>query len=341
MNKYLNIFFLALIGNSVPLFSDKQTTPVQNEKACLCSTNDCDSGINFLIGGDFIYWTAHQDNIEIAYSTNGNTVEGKVYRVDESWNPGFKVMSGLDFCNYGWDFIAQYTWYRSNDNKKSFETPDDLVVYDSYWFVNRPMNQATRTILQTEARWALHLNVIDLEIGKPILFGDHFNLRPQMGLKGVWNKQTYHLDYSGFSSLPPSNDYSSSNDLKSWGVGIRGGIESSWRIVDEFSLFGTFALTALWEGFKAKRFDYNLTEMDSHVFLRDQFHMIEGIYEWMLGMRWETSWSNESYHFSFQAAWEAQKWDDQNRFIGVPGAIKHGNGDLTFQGLTLGAFFSF
>lgn len=342
---------------------------VRPRPPCECVTRACDCGVDFFITGDFTWWKPRQDGMEYAVTeplpggvsgvTAASTTpsQGKVYHAKAQYEPGFKVGVGLDFCDWGWDVYLNYTWFRTENNRhasSSAATGAGLQLQDSYWFAGINNNIGPLSYASATSHWKVHMNVLDLEFGRKFWIGKHIMIRPQAGLKGVWNRQ--HLDNYYFSStattfagtpvLPALAETQMHQRIKNDGVGIRAGMCTAWHFSRGFSLFGDFALTGLWQKFKVSRNDeVSLTTAGvvtaEPVNVRDHFYSVTPVLEWMFGLKWETWSCGDNYHFGIKAAWEEQIWLDQNRYIRMPGTARQGDSSFNVQGLTLGAFFEF
>src|SRR5579885_1552058 len=225
--------------------------PVRQPPPCECVHRWCDCGTDFFLTADFIYWTAREDSLDFAYTTGSSTVvggeatpsEGKSYEVGRAWNPGFKVGAGLEFCEWGWDVYAQYTWYHVENEKKRIGVNSGQTLYDGFWFINNPSNASLdNSFTSANAKWQYFLNVVDLELGRAFFIGDHFMLRPHVGLKWASNEDRFDV---GFSS--GTDGLSMKNHVESWGVGIRAGLQGDWHFSRCFSIFGETDLTGMWE----------------------------------------------------------------------------------------------
>lgn len=301
--------------------------------------------VNIYLTADFIYWTVREDNLDFAMTQGSSMVfgaeakppKGRVFRPETNWRPGFKVGLGHDLCFDGWDVYAEYTWYNLRNTNNSVEATSSLFVSDTFWFVNNPGNSIANSYLVGEGKWFLNFNVLDLEMGRNFYVSPRLMLRPFFGLKGTWQKQTLKVVFDDFEGSP--NIVSMKNRMKNWGVGILAGLNTSWHINRAVSVIGNIAVSGLWEQFKVNRFDNDFTVFlnrnTSLLNVTDRFHILRPVIEWMLGARWETWFSCDSYHFSAEAGWEQQVWFSQNMFIRLPGTGSCHNGDLTLQGLTI------
>lgn len=318
---------------------------VRPRPPCECVSRAYDCGVDFFVTADFTYWKAKEDGLEFASTepsaASAAPAQGRVYHTHANYKPGFKVGAGMDFGEWGWDFYANYTWFRTNANHShsttSAASSTGLALNDSFWFANAPGNGTTNaTYTAASSSWNLRMNVLDACLGRKIYFGKHLMVRPSAGFKGVWNKQNLNNSYSSATA-----SVTTANQLKNNGVGVRAGVDTSFHFTRGFSFFGNMALTALWQRFRTTRQDTNVLAATSAVNIRDRYTTVTPILEMMVGLTWETWWSGDNYHFAVRAGWEEQVWFDQNRFIRLPGAARMGNSDLSLQGLTLGVMFEF
>lgn len=319
-------------------------------------------GSGIYVTADFTYWTAREDNLEFAMTQSERVVSGtstkapksRIYQLDSHWAPGFKVGVGHDLCFDGWDVYAEYTWFNSTVKRK---TPSSLSsaleLSDSFWLINNPnlVTLAGTTPVplfslpgsSASAKWHLAFNVVDLEFGRNFYISRRIMFRPYLGLKGTWQTQKLDVDFNGtglnFAVVPVPVQASMKNKMENWGVGILTGVGAAFHITREFSIVSNLALSALWEQFKIHRLDNAFSSSVgvavSSINVRNQFHSIKPVLEWMIGVRWETWFSCDTYHFAVDGGWEIQNWFSQNKFIRSAGSASSNSGDLTLQGLTI------
>ena len=309
------------------------------------------NGVDVFFTADFIYWTIREDGLEFAAttgfassSTNTSTSQGKIFHPEFKFEPGFKAGLGLDFDHDGWDLYAQYTWLRAkHDHEHVHPSPTTLLI-DFFILVNGAFTGgvgSTATWTSASAKWHEDFNVVDLELGRNFYISRYLMLRPHFGLKGTWQTQKFDVSFDGTISTQ-STTISSTNHENIWGIGIRAGLDTAWHFTRSFSLYGDIAVTGLWEQFEIKRSDLlfnNVTRTGTVGFhAKNNFHTIEPIFEWEIGLRWETWWCDDDYHFSIEAGWEEQTWLGQNQFISTG---SNGDNLLSLQGLTTGIRFDF
>jgi hypothetical protein len=292
------------------------------------------NGADIFVTGEFIYWTTRQDHLGFALVTGKS--KGSIAHPNWRFRPGFKVGLGMLFDHDGWDIYANYTWLRPHDIKKEVSASSSKVLLDLIWGVGP--TPAGGFLERVRGKWDLNFNVLDLELGRNFFISRHLQLRPYFGLKGTWQEQEMHIAFLGSSPEGPFMN-GSENHLDYWGVGILTGLDTAWHFTKSFSFIGEMALSALWEGFEAKRRDFILPTLPKAPFFKDCFHTIKPVVELFLGLRWEMWYCCDAYHMSLEAGWEEQWWAGQNQFIQA--LVETHLGDLSLQGFTFKARFDF
>lgn len=294
------------------------------------------------ITADFIYWKARMDGLEYVVTGIGSPqspseVRGRVYNVDFDGHLGFKVGLGLKIGHDGWDVNLGYTWLHSKES-------DHFHGEGGQELTQVPFLQGgvTRGALD----WDFHMNVIDLALGRHILVSKLFDLRPFFGLKGYWASQDYRAVTQGLIALDKMETGSSQAHLddENWGVGIRGGLETTFVFTKNWSFFGNIALAAEWSRFHFRvkqdgTFNEPLHSV-SLVHLNDHQYQMIPVLELSLGIRWGMDLFSGSSRVSLQVAWEEQMWWDYAHSFDFLNKWTNG-GNLNFQGLTIRGRFDF
>jgi hypothetical protein len=310
-------------------------------------------GVDINIGADFLWWRIHEDGLGYVTSGNGggggfpNPSQGSVYHPDWGWQPGFKVSLGVDLNYDGWDFGAEYTWL--NPGSGSSSVTDNPGLYPMWNITNHwaiPLYSTTEGgLLQAFASSRTTFNVINLDVGRNFFISHHLKMRPFIGFKGSWQHQHYSVTYYAKGAEDPLYyTQTMSNNQKYWGVGLHTGFNTAWQFSKCWSLYGDFAASAMWSQFQVSRLDQiiagpNVTNPNVYLNTLNSFHTIKPVLEWGLGLRWESYFSENAYHFLVQAGWEEQIWLNMNQLF-VP--FNEGNhGDLDLQGLTVKFRFDF
>lgn len=307
------------------------------------TTNCCD----FFVTGEFIWWRAQEDNLNFAFSgvspTSGvSASRGTVYHPKFKYEPGFKVGVGLKFRHDGWDLYANYTWLRSNNQKKHFSTGtgSNAVLNTFEPFAGPAVGVTAPFVSSAHANWNMHFNVLDGELGRNFYISRYLTLRPHFGLKFAWIQQHLNVNYSVSTDEPDFVLLGGSGRDKykvhDFGVGIRTGLDTSWYFVRHWSIFGDFAFSALINNFKSDRKDtFSSTFVPENTNFNAKVHndhAVTGVLELGLGLRFDTTFHDDDLLFFLQAGWEEQIWFDYNRFFfaeGVPPS------NMTLEGLTV------
>lgn len=300
-------------------------------------------GYGLFITGDYIYWTARQDNMQYAstgYANNNvsSPRSGSTANMNYRFQTGFKAGLGFSFSHDYWDTCFNYTWYQSNRNSGSIKgdpgagltptfTPYLPLTADSYYD-------------GANAKWRLHFNSIDWELGRNFYISKFLSLRPFIGLKGTWQSQKFNTQYTGFI-VDDAFNYLRNMKSSFMGIGIRTGCNMGWHIAGTWSVFGDIAASSVWGQFKSSRSDSSTVADTSlnPVSASNQIHSATPVLELAIGIRKDQWFLNNRLHVGVQAGWEEQIWLDQNQFASNLGTSSDGN--LVLQGLTVRLRFDF
>ena len=319
-------------------------------------------GADVFITADFIWWKASEEGL--AFSGTGVNREpeavdqiftspskGKVVSIGEDWAPGFKVGLGLNLGHDGWDLYAQYTWLRASDSRSQ---SGDFVYNPEYVpAVDGPTFVGTKNT----ANWDLHFNVIDLELGRNFYLSQFLTMRPHIGLKGTWQDHDWKirslsndLQIRIRQDQGPDIEESLTGPVRNnkrfevWGIGVRGGFNVAWYMSKSWSIYGDLALSTLWTNYYKLTQNVNIDDTTTGNVRgilnidNDNIYTCKYIAELELGLRWETWFYDDNYHFAIQAGWEQQTWINWSAFQEVLDTSYH---DFSVQGLNLKFRFDF
>jgi len=319
-----------------------------------CAGPKVHNGMDLNLSAAFLYWTARLDTLTYAKTGFGDLTsaaspnKGNVQSVDWSWDPGFKLGMGWNFCHGCWDMALQYTWFYTNvgDSKRSqFLQPGFEIFTPAFQSMDIPRFD------KAHAHYDLHYQMGDLELGRNFYVSKSLKLRPFFGVKGTWQKQDYNVFYETiplqviFQQL--LFNYSARFDHSLWGIGVRGGLNTSWQFSKVFSLYGNMSFSGMWLHYDIDRKDtFALVDENqpfqaeiSTVNIQDHLRIIKPVIEMSIGLRAETYYSCGRYHILLEAGWESQIWVNQTLFISL--SDNYDRFDLTLQGLTAKIRFDF
>lgn len=310
-----------------------------------CAGPRVKDGMDLYISVDFIYWTARLDTLTYAKTGRGSLLgseevkKGSVLSVDWSWDPGFKAGLGWNFCHGCWDMNLQYTWLYTNvgDKKRSSSL---LPSYDILPF---DLPQSLISFNRAHALFDLHYQVGDLELGRNYYVSRTLKLRPFIGVKGTWQKQDYkvHYDALPLAQLNIFYNFRAKFDQSLWGLGMRGGLNTSWQFSKYIGLYGAMALSGVWLHYDIDRKDtfervqsgLQPQEATATTFnVQDHLQVIKPVMEFGLGLRGEGYFFGGRYHLLAQAGWECQIWPNQTVHASTRG--QYDRYDLSLHGFT-------
>ena len=345
-SRYFLLFLLFI--NSLA-YSQTATTPPEREITPSVGPY-VKNGYDVFVTAEFLFWQAIQEQLTYAQTgvltQPGTTItsSGKVHHPHFPWEPGFRIGLGFYPGHNGWDIYARYTWLHSSstDRAKSGNGNIAPIALIPSSFSNTSVNQIT----SARSNWSLHYNVIDLELGRNFYLSRSLAVRPFAGLKATWQDQDWNTRYRAGqvvinNSAALLGTVRTNQDQDVWGIGIRMGANGSWYFCRGWGLVSDLAFSGVWMDYDNDRkdiFQQDNTTSVTTVNVKKDNDSVKAVIEMMLGLRGEWWFSQERYHFSLQAGWEAQVWINSGNFIYL---IGQSNGDLTFSGLTVKARFDF
>lgn len=301
-------------------------------------------GYNLSLMADYLFWTATEDNLQFAstgYTNDKNfsVSSGSAKNVNFQYASGFRAGIGYAFDRDGWDTSAAYTWFLSNDNRKSVSADyeDGLTPsFEPYISLD-----SSDYFDSAKSRWSLRFNTVDWELGRNCQIAKYLALRPFLGLKGSWQTQRFANRYKGVISSDTFS-YHNTSKFSFWGAGIRTGFTSDWHLSPSWSFYGNLALSALWSTWNIHRNDsYTIASESKIEPVREtnSINTLVPVLELALGIRKEAWVYEDRLHIALQAGWEEQIWWGQNNLPLNLGIARGGN--LYLQGLTARIRFDF
>jgi Legionella pneumophila major outer membrane protein precursor len=329
--------------------------------------------------GTFIYWKAEQDNMFTGVATdqanpdevalafeNGspdmnNTI---LFSRKPNYKPGFKV--GLGWNTGSWDnwvVYGEYTWYHTGEGKDDDDAnpcgecgcAEVLLVPTC----NCPDGVYAKDL---ESKWKLDLDIGDLIIARPAYQGKRLVLSPFFGIRGLWIRQKFGVNYDAImpgvttiSSL--SRNYFTEGTSKGWSVGPRIGVDGSWLFGCGFRIVGNASASLLYTRYTHFEYKSNIPNGTGTIgpagtaLLDDiswQNHKNYGTvrpnFEMDAGLGWGT-YIGDMYHFDLEARYDFHVFFAQNMIQDAANWAVHwvdaAPGNLYLHGLTIKARFDF
>lgn len=340
------------IENRVNNIEKTQSGGNRMDRLTPCAGPRVKNGMDLYFTGDFVYWTARLDTLTYAKTSHrnpqntGDLRKGNVQSVDWSWDPGFKVGLGWNFCHGCWDMNVQYTWFYTNVGDKKHSTS----LFPSYDLLPHTLPQNQILFNRATVQFDLHYQVGDLELGRNYYVSRTLKLRPYIGMKGTWQKQDYqvHYDATPIAQLNTHYNFRAKFDQSLWGLGMRAGFNTSWQFSKYIGLYGNIAFSGIWLHYDVDRKDTfdtivsmpqpQSTELTTFN-IQDRLRLVKPVMEFGLGLRCESYFGCGRYHILVQGGWESQIWINQTVYITKDG--HYDRFDLSLHGLTTKIRFDF
>lgn len=309
-----------------------------------------EQGIGFSIYADFIYWEARANDLAFAttslLSTTTTTLQpGEVYYPSFNYKPGFKVGIAFDLGHDNWDLDANYTWLNGNAGKNSVSTGLGVIATQITPTLPIVGSSLETYLTQADGNWDFHHNLINLDLGRNYFISQFLTLRPYFGLSGAWSSQDSHVHYTYTSDTDPYpvEDFVTLYFSQSyWGVGFNTGLQTSWLFDENWSIYGNFGILNLWSKFSdsSKETDYDAVDgvIEATGTVTQNFsstqYGIQNVLDLELGVRWATTFDDDTMGASIQMGWEQQVWFNNCHLYDQ-------TTNLSMQGLTARLRFDF
>lgn len=325
-----NLFLTVNVSASE--LSDKPASPYQKE---------LDSAVSTEI--DYLLWFSNQDGLH-----SPTVATGKSPNLPSKWSSG--VRAAIAGQRAHWNTELCYTYYatRSTDTAHA----DIETILSS--------TPSTAGIFKVREMWNLHFNRLDLQLGRKILFGDHFLLEPFFGVEGLGIFQKLNLTTSTVfldltTALQATNVVDSKNKNSVLGIGPRAGVKANLDLKGGFGLYGMLGVNILWNKFIIKQ-DYNETDYyssSSPTTLVDQVKSLSqggSVFnaDLEIGFNWRYLFKTSNLEMTLKAGWEQHYYIDIVRFCdfylqqtSLGTAAYSTNGNLALSGFTVGMFLKY
>jgi len=327
------------------------------------------------------YWNAHMDGMEYAVNnhvanpgedpeaaaiqTLNNLINASYETLDFKWDFGFKAGIGYNSACDGWDLGILWTWYKGRGSSHVEAQADDNQTLLPLWSAYSPIQGSVLYATDIETNWNLDLNLIDLDLGREFWSSKYVALRPFVGLRIAYLKQSYDLEHKGGSFTADDETVNNFVDLENdfHGVGIRAGLDSIWNLGCGWGIYGNMAASIVYGRFSVDHNEYNRLAATPYSKVKVMetdysFRASRAMLDLGLGLQWSTLFCGCQYGVTAQLGWENHLFFNQNQMwrvnrIGdIPqedaeinntgeNVFEQRRGDLDTQGWTLRLTFEF
>ena len=308
----------------------------------------------------YLYWCASEDGLDLATtaafigSTNSvvpSPHRGKVIFQDFDYSSGFKVGLGANLQCDDWVIRADYTRLHQTTSQSESASASTIGVgalYLTNWFFQVSAQNQGIAATHFSSTWHLGLDWLDVVLEKSAYSGRRLTLTPFMGLRTSWIEQSLQIRARGALNVSPSNGaLHSRNNLHSWGIGPRAGIQAYFLLGMGFNLQGDLGASLLFNRFSKVSHSEDPFVADGFKvsYAIHNYNSVRPMAEANVGLNWGIYLANERYHLSLSATYDFNYLWSQNMLRILNDLEMEGTGgaasDLSFQGLTVTTRFDF
>ncbi len=316
-------------------------------------------GSNLFILADWLYWQANETGLSYAlnnedFDASDDTIMGSGHTAQPKfdWHSGIRLGVGYNLPHDDWDIGFVWTWYEDQANDSQHSPGESPTVLPVFLHPNVYNGQSIVASLSADANLFLHLNMLDLNLGKQFKLSKALSLKPRIGIRTTWLNQSYNIHYSDLFDKTPSivlDKYSTNIQNNFWGLGMLGGLSSEWEIKWGLSIFGDAALSVLYGFFDNSYAESYITPTGAAGLViadDNSFRVGRAIADLQLGLRWTFPSIKDRVKVILQAGWEQHMFFSQNQIMHFVDGQSWGNfvqnqGDVDLQGWSAAAHFYF
>lgn len=346
--------------NPVPTEVQTIPSPKKERQVTPAARPQIQGGINLYLTGDWLYFKPQEKGLSYALKATANPVtvssatqweiqNGEYKSTEFCWQSGFRVGAGWNTKHDDWDFLLSWTHFYTSE-KDSTSTVGTDYVFPS---MGDP-SIAIGPVQSASADFCLHLNQLELILGREFYVSRALSLKPKFGVITAWIDQKYDINYDNSAGIGGGTQ-GSFNDINNkcdfWGTGLKAGLNTQWELGWGFSIFGDGAFSILYGKFNLNhQSDLSTTVSGTPVSgnstIKDKLRIARYIADLGLGLRWDYMFMDDRVHLGLSAGWKDHMYFGQNQFLATSNARYVGinetqNEDLTLQGFVLGARIDF
>ncbi len=281
-----------------------------------------------------LYWHQRTNGTAFAYSNStlltSVPLNGRTKDIDFGWSWGVRIGSGKNVTFDQWDVYASFVYYQNHASGKSRGGQNSVLI---------PLRGSV--ITQTgvgfaKATYDLDFYNIDLELGRHYYVSERLSFRLFIGLKNAWIDQYQTVRYTGGSL--GNNSAHINDDCEYWGIGLRGGVNSKWHLLDGWYFGGLFSGAILYGFYDIEHREKVTPSPRDKIHLEDNKHRFVPMVQWRLGIGHGRYFNQKEYYLDLGVYYEGMYWWRQNQMLRVYeySALRYDNysEDLTMHGLT-------
>lgn len=304
-------------------------------------------GADLFIFGDLLVWQPHENGMAVgtvneSSAPTSNLANADVRNIDFDWNVGFRVGVGYNLPHDGWDMSLSWLRFHGYGHKR-IHAGSGEVIFPRFTHPAQPV-AGGNTCTKSHSHWKVFLNQLDLDFGREFFVSKWLTLRPHFGLRSDWVQQKLSNDYDHFAGSDADVDTRWKDNW--WGIGLEGGLDTLWGLGNGWSIYGNLGAAIIYGFHHIREKDKIDPSHTRFVHVHESYHISHPILDLELGLRWDYMFDQDRFHIGLHAGWEHHVYFSQNQFLYFTDDVNYGNfvsnqGDLSFQGWTVGARFDF
>lgn len=317
-------------------------------------------GWNLFTQADWLYWKTNETGLGYALNqehfdiTNPDVMGfGEVANPKFDWQSGFRVGMGYNIPHDDWSVTLLWTWCEGKGEDSQDSTHKDLpTILPVFIHPNIYNTESIAACRAAQYDALIHLNILDLDLGKQFKVSKGFSLNPHFGLRSAWVHQVHNASYDDLFDKAGAHvlqNYLTHMTNNFWGLGLRGGLASEFGLKWGISLVGDLSVSLLYGVFEtsySERFSTPSKLIGTTLAEDNSFHSGKAVTDINLGLRWNRSFAKDRIRLLLQAGWEHHMFFSQNQIMHFVDGQSWGNfvqnqGDLYFQGWTASLRFFF
>lgn len=346
-------YYLAIFLSAISLYATECAEKTLSKECSQAGLYNLQNGYNVTFSGSALFWRAQEEGLDYVIRNDSGTAfanNATVKRIDFEWDWGFRLAAGYQVSDCRMDLDLTWTRFHTKDSD-STHAPFFGGLYPVWTIPGSSLTPATRA----RASWKLDLDMVDLRMKTTFAPRSFLELKPFIALSTAWVYQNFEINNSGGSSTQIANAVVIDDKIRMkndfWGLGPKIGFNSMWILGRGFSILGDLDASFLYGWFDLHQKEtVLLTGLSPAITFLDidnnSFSLIRSTLHTMIGLKWDRMFACDRYHLSLEAGWETLYLFAQNQLlrfqtVSSPGINLPTRGDLTLQGLSLKAAFSF
>lgn len=318
---------------------------------------------------DYLYWRPSGDSLELGVEEtisveSDYSGDNRVHTVqlDFDYSSGARIGAMHILPCDGWDVSLNWIIFNSDASAEGVSTlapgvasgvtppvaSTNTVFLNNFQHLTNYLYGTPGTMTPTptqmvllpdfaKGKWDLHLNLVDLELGRRFYLSPCLVARPFIGLRYASINQTYkvhsyaqRVSTTSIAAPFPAefvDDAKSKNDFS--GFGVRAGLDLDYKFGCGISIYGEAAASLLYGEFDRSDKEHAdliyqvsgvsgivATPIDLDYHYHSKYRRSRAMTDLALGIRWEDcfSWCNCYHPFAVSLAWEHHAFYNINQF---------------------------